>query len=322
LSKERRYLMSYDEFIIYIIDEIRLRMGGDFQVQIHSVMKNNSVKLDGLVIMNKKEKITPNIYLSEFYSRYKDGEKMEDILDCILRIYNHSNSDQSNQFNLDFDYECIKDKIYYRIVNYKKNEILLAEMPHMRFLDLAVTFHCLVKDDAQGIGSIRITKDCVKNWNINVSELMKMAKRNTPILFPPSIRAMDDVIGEIIEDNTGFLNNNNSGDEFEAEKYSYQKDTLCKSENDMYIVSNSRGINGASVMLYKDVIRNFALLMNKDFYILPSSIHEIILVPCNHSIKKEVLEEMVFDINHTQVAEDEVLSNQVYYYNRKRNSFE
>jgi hypothetical protein len=88
----------------------------------------------------------------------------------------------------------------------------------------------------------------------------------------------------------------------------------------MYILSNFKGINGASCLLYENVLSEFAQLIQSDFYILPSSIHEIILVPYDKAILKEALAEMVEEVNRTQVSGDEVLSDRVYFYSRKNNS--
>jgi hypothetical protein len=88
----------------------------------------------------------------------------------------------------------------------------------------------------------------------------------------------------------------------------------------MYILSNHKGINGATCLLYENVLYEFAQLIQSDFYILPSSIHEIILVPYDKTISKETLADMVKDVNRTQVARDEVLSDRVYFFSRKNNA--
>jgi hypothetical protein len=86
----------------------------------------------------------------------------------------------------------------------------------------------------------------------------------------------------------------------------------------MYILTNQKGINGASCLLYENVIRQFAGQINSDLYILPSSIHEIILIPKKQNMKKETFTQMVEDVNRTQVAVEEVLSDHVYHYSREK----
>lgn len=326
--------MSYKQFLEKVRNEIQIRFGASYSIQINPVLKNNSVELDGLVILKEGEKAAPNIYLNEYYLSYEKKKEFNLIIEEIIEEYTNSALDKKDEYEYELDFKKMKERIYYRIVNFSKNEKLLKDMPNIKFLDLAITFHCLIKDDETGIGSIRITSECMKKWNITAKELMKVARVNTPVLFPPSIRTMEEVISEIIDkeafdvsldenkkiDSTPYNVDSNESI-FGTPENQLIKQMVYKKRNAMYIVSNTRGINGASVILYKDIIRKFAIQMDTDFYILPSSIHEVILVPYHVGIAKESLEEMVFDINHTQVSQEEVLSNQVYLYHRVNNVF-
>ena len=84
----------------------------------------------------------------------------------------------------------------------------------------------------------------------------------------------------------------------------------------MYIMTNRQEVNGASVLLYDDVLQTFALKKKTDFYIMPSSIHEVILIPKSKSPDLKDLNEMINEVNETQVQEEEVLSDHAYYYEK------
>jgi len=198
----------------------------------------------------------------------------------------------------------MKPYIFYRLVSLERNEKLLGEIPYIEFLDLAVTFHCLVRSEEEGIGTIRISDDQVEQWDIKLEELKELAFDNTARLFPPLIRTMEEVI-------KGLLDRENIDNEiFDYDDKQYEA-------YPMYILTNEKGINGASCILYKDVIKDFANLIKSDLYILPSSIHELILIPMESAIEKERLSQMVVEINSSQVPVDEVLSDHVYIYSRK-----
>ena len=77
-------------------------------------------------------------------------------------------------------------------------------------------------------------------------------------------------------------------------------------------------MNGAACMFYPGVLEDFGKKLGRDFYLLPSSVHEVILVPADETVSKEALWEIVTDINRTQVAEEEILADSVYYYDRKK----
>ena len=84
----------------------------------------------------------------------------------------------------------------------------------------------------------------------------------------------------------------------------------------MYVMTNTRGINGAACLLYKNALARFAQKLKQDLFLLPSSVHEVILVPKSDILKKEDLSEMVREINKTEVSPKEVHSDTVYVYDR------
>jgi hypothetical protein len=312
--------MEYDQFLIKIKNSVKKRMGEGYMVDINHVIKNNSIQLEGLIILKNGEKITPNIYLNSYFENYLEGESIKKIVDKIINIYEET-MEEGERETLCIRYELneMKSSIIFRLVNYNKNTKLLDEIPHIPFLDLAVTFHCLVKDNENGIGTIRITKEHIKNWNINLEDLTEIARNNTPNLLPASIRSMNEVIIDIMNKEIelqSFENSNADDNEIMEMLNQMKQDTVT----DMYVLSNIKGINGASCLLYPDVIKELSDQLETDFYILPSSIHEIILVKDDAKIDKNILREMVIDVNHTQVAEDEILSNNIYFYSRERDA--
>lgn len=327
--------MKYEQFILDIKDTVERKVGCDFMVRLNHVIKNNALELDGLTIRNRNSKISPNFYLNDYFDRFQDGETVEDITDEILQLFlEQNNEEEQSQFDINFDFEKIKANIIFRVVNYKKNKKMLLNLPYINFLDLAITFHCLVKKEESGIGTIRISNDYMNLWKTSTNELMKIAGENTQRIFPANIRSMNEVIEGILkQDLDYYIGDKNPSDFKDFTGYSSdmtEKDmikSMLKPEKenqqvDMYILSNSNGINGASTMLYPDVLKVFATEHNSDFYILPSSIHEVILIPYSQKMNKETLKDMVIDVNQTQVPSDEVLSNQVYIYHRSTNSIE
>lgn len=292
---------KYQDFLDDMIMEVKNELGDEYTIQINTVLKNNNVSLDGLIIRKGEVKITPNIYLHDFYQRYLKGEEWKSLVQEVIQIYLDKTKEQSN-FDINFTYEQMKDSIIYRLVNYERNQELLKTIPHIRFLNLAVTFHCLVKSDEDGIGTIRITKEHLKQWQVNEEEIVSQAFHNTQIHFQPVIRTMKEILQEFIE-------------------FPVVVDEIEPSQN-MYVLTNSLGINGASCLLYDSVLSNFSKHLQSDFYILPSSIHEILLIPEDDSINHEQLKQMVMEVNQTQVPEDEILSDSVYYFSREEDKIE
>lgn len=299
-------MLAYEDFLFSVKQEAMAYLGEDYQIELKHVLKNNGVILDGLLIRKYNQSVSPSIYLNQYYEQYNEGRDFLEILEEILGTYEAS-QEESIQIglNLKYEFEQMKSIITYRLINYEKNKHLLKKIPHLRFFDLAVTFHCIIRNDEDGIGTVRITEEHQQNWEVSVDELFKLASENTRRLFPAVIRPMEDIVFDL-------MGQNHLEEEFEFHPHN----------SNMYVLTNAKGINGATSLLYQGVLEEFARKLDCDFYILPSSIHEVILVP---QVKNETmdfmnarqrLEEMVREINETQVAVEEVLSDTVYEYSQ------
>jgi hypothetical protein len=84
----------------------------------------------------------------------------------------------------------------------------------------------------------------------------------------------------------------------------------------MYVLTNASGSLGAAALFYPDVKEKAAELLGGDYYILPSSVHEVILVPDSADIKAADLCDMVKQANRTVVDEKDILSDNVYHYSK------
>lgn len=331
-------LLGFGEFLALMKKSVKEAVGAGYNVEINHVIKNNSIELDGLVVLKDKECITPNIYMNSYYEKYLAGESVKQMVEDIIRIYKKSREDsERNGLHIRYELDEMKSCIIFRLINYDRNRKLLMDVPYIQFMDLAVTFHCLVKNNEKGIGTIRITNEHVRNWKIDIGYLKEIARVNTPILFPPVIRDMNEILHEILQ-GEGIPSSLNYGEtsEFSANSadiasygspsagedfYQVMLDGAESAKtNTMYVITNAKGINGASCLLYPAVIKNLALKLDSDLYILPSSIHEIIAVKANGTMNKKAFREMVFDVNRTQVPEEDILSDNVYFYSRDRDA--
>ena len=303
---------DYNTFIMEITEMVKKMMGEEYSAKIYKIIKNNSLELDSLVLLKEGKNFAPNIYLLPYFEAYLEGTNMTVLVERLCEIYQSCTAPVTEEkFNYTFDE--MKPYIIYRLVSYDKNTKLLEKIPHIKYLDLAITFHCLIHNKEDGIGTIRITNEHMETWKVSLQELKVLAVRNTKKRFPAVIRSMNDVINNMLSEEIG------EEEDFSKELINFN--THNNSEHHkMYILSNPKGINGATCLLYENVLKKFTEQLHSDLFVLPSSIHEVILVPYDNTISKEALTEMVIDVNRTQVAKDEVLSDRVYYYSRKNNT--
>lgn len=291
--------MEYKEFVEYIKMNAGYIAGEGGNITINHVIKNNGCEMDGLVIMEKGKDIAPTIYLDSFYELYTNGENIKNIIRQIEVIYEQNKNNVTFDVNILKHFDTIKDKIVYKVVNYRSNEKLLEQVPHKRILDLAVVFYCLLDNEYGRSATALIYNNNLKNWNVTIDDVYKAALKNTPDLLHSKISSM-----AALFEKCGV---NVDGEEVDLKDYV---------PSDMYVLTNESKLNGAACILYENVLYDFAQKLGADMYILPSSVHEVILLPKLSMFEKDELVNMVKEVNTEGVAADEVLSDHVYEYNR------
>ena len=291
--------MEYKEFVEYIKMNTGYIAGEGGNITINHVIKNNGCEMDGLVIMEKGKDIAPTIYLDSFYELYTNGENIKNIIRQIEVIYEQNKNNVTFDVNILKHFDTIKDKIVYKVVNYRSNEKLLEQVPHKRILDLAVVFYCLLDNEYGRSATALIYNNNLKNWNVTIDDVYKAALKNTPDLLHSKISSM-----AALFEKCGV---NVDGEEVDLKDYV---------PSDMYVLTNESKLNGAACILYENVLYDFAQKLGADLYILPSSVHEVILLPKLSMFEKDELVNMVKEVNTEGVAADEVLSDHVYEYNR------
>lgn len=287
--------MTYVQFIEAIEKKIKKEVTEEKRVSIHTNMKNNGVKKRGIMITEEGINISPTIYLEEYYKQFLCGRTQDAIVKDILELYEKIRFQDSWKDGEKLkEYDQIKDKIVYRVIGRAANQELLREVPYKEYQDLAIVYYVALEVDEYGIASMLVKNEHLKMWKIREEDLYYHACRNTQEIFPCEFMQMKKILEELL----GFEEEEGPGGQ-------------------MYILSNEMRNYGAAALLYPDRLRMAGEVIGENYYILPSSVHEVILVAESEAPEKEELEALVKEMNETQVEEEEVLSNQVYYYDRK-----
>lgn len=284
--------MNYQEFVGSVTGFLREALPYGTELNLIPLEKNNGVILEGLAIRKEGERAAPAIYLDSYYQEYLSGHSLKQIQETILACCEDSSF--LEHFDTDFfsDYRKVSPTVVYKLINYEKNKKLLERIPYIPFLNLAVVFYCLLPDTSVGNATVLIHNSHMEYWKITCGELYQDAKRNTPRLLPAEIKTMSQVLLELSE---GL-----SGPE--------------EDEIPMYVLTNSGKALGAACILYDGMLKHCAKWLDSSYYLLPSSIHEVILIPEKAVPDERELVAMVRDINRTQVLKTEVLSDQIYFY--------
>ena len=298
--------MEFTNFTTLVQREVETRAGENYRVKLNDVMKNNGVVLRGITLMQDDSNISPTIYLNPYYDAYENGDTtLGTVIDEVIDTYERNKINRSIDMKFFLNYETVRSRIIFKLINTEKNRELLRDVPYIPFHDLSIVFQCLVSEERFGNASILIHNVHLQLWKVNARELYECALENTPLLQGYELADMNTVLEEMKA--LGGI------DDEEIED--------MQQEVPMYVLSNKSRINGASCILYKDILKDFAMVVDKDLYVLPSSIHEVILLPSDGTQESVQLKEMVREINQSQVEKEEVLSDSVYYYRRSDDSF-
>ena len=304
--------MNFNDFVDYVAEKVTDIMGEGYCRFVTKVTKNNGIVLTGLSVRKEGENVSPTIYLEDFYKLYEDGEVMGDVVSELVRCFKESELSDPPDVSFMEDFEKVRDKLMLKTVNYSKNEEYLATVPHKKFLDLAAVFYIYISGDEFGAGSVTVTNEWMNIWNVDTDTLYETAFKNTRERFGVTL----DSITEVLKDLIHFVSDSDS----ECEKR--VSDAIDESDDlPMYVLSNSTRHYGASCILFNEVLNDFAKDISSDLFILPSSIHELIIVPDNGE-DPQLLQKMVKEVNSTQVSAQDVLSDNIYRFRRNTHELE
>lgn len=280
--------MDYERFVCAMLKCTKKHLSETEMIERQEILKNNGVVSVGLVIRDSDKKIAPIVYMEEFYEKYLMGAEVEELCRFLMKkVRNVPEMPVCNCEDLQ-DFQKISHQIVYKLINAKMNEKLLKEVPNLPILDFAIVFYWMMPSKNEEYGSVLIRNSNMDFWKLPISVLYQCAKENTPKLCPYIFRSLTDYMEEIMG-------------EFVV-------------ESPLYILSNEMGVNGASALLYPGMPEIIRDKLQQNYYLLPSSIHEFLIVPENEFLNSEKLRSMVKEVNETHIRREELLSDHIYYF--------
>ena len=302
--------MNYEEFKENIVQDIKdafADKGLAVEAEIRQCEKLNE-SYDAMTVRPESGCIGVNINLNQLFDSYSKGQTYQECVDTAADMADKSLNNVPD-FDVDMmnDYEQMKSKLSMEVVSADRNAELLEKVPHKNMEDLAVVYRFVLGEyDGGGRSTILITNDLLDKYGITPEQLHKDAMEMAPELRPAVIKGMTEVMVEMM----GVDN---------AEMMGMVPDP----ENEaMYVATTPDKVQGAGVLAYQDFMDQAAERLGGDFYILPSSIHEILLVKDNGQFDRATLENMVREVNETQVSPQDKLTDSVYHYDSKEHVFE
>lgn len=236
----------------------------------------------------------PVFYMQDLYDLYESGNELEQILRYVSYMMQTRPSLEEIK-KAGFQMEPLQDSVVLQVINYDRNLEMLKELPHRRFLDLAVIYRAVTFDRDGMWSGVTVTHDILESWGLTEEELYEKAYKHTAEVFPFQVKQTEEVLQEETP---------------EAEPMSDMKQKKI-----MYVVTTDRMQFGAAAFLYPEIMKQTAEKYgNRGFLILPGSVHELYFI--NDSMNMAAYwKRTVKYANETLVREEEWLSDHVYYYN-------
>lgn len=313
--------MNYESFLALLKEELKSYLekdNNDSIISIKKVLKNNGIELDALTLVSAGCSAAPTIYLNNYYTEYQEGRDIREIVEEIYEMIK-KNSGRID-FKLDdfMDFHKIKNRIVFKVVNADSNKKLLGMAPHIRKMDLAIVFYCVIQCNTSENATTMIYNQHLEMWNVDLDTIYETAKNNTPVLLPWEIKSMADIIREMIGEDEELVEECSYNGETIEDLTSHLMEelTLAPDTPQMYVLTNKFRLNGAASMFYEGVLKKFAEEHDRDLIVLPSSVHEVILIPMEKDMLPEHFDHMVKEVNREEVEPSEILSNHAYVYKR------
>ena len=283
--------MDYDTFKWSLLEEVKGKTGDGVQVRLHRIPKENGLKTDAITLAAQGGGLTPAMAVRPLYESYASGK--ETLAGIALRLASKHQlfvRETAEGGGRPPSLEEVSDRIYVRLMNAELNEARLGRLPSVRFLDLAAVFYIRLDLTASFDAMILVNDDDAFRWQVSARELMTLALRNTMRDHKPALIPMRQILSQTEEEE--------ADEEVPV----------------MYVLTNNVRWHGAAAILYPQLLEKVAGKTGRRFFVLPSSVHETIILPDDLGYSTAMLESLVQEVNRTEVRPEDFLSNRVYRY--------
>ena len=302
--------MVADRLPDYFSEDIKIR-----NISIKEVIKHNDQHKLGIEFTFADSNFSPVVYPDALFEDYQAGKPLEEILQALSQTVEKSLPEvpgvtKETVTQALSDYESARHHLSIRLCDPDLNQELLENAVHSKVSDFEAIYQLKFTMPDESVGYSTITPAMLDTWGVSMETLQKDAATCTwaeyPILSP---------LGNTISYLTSGLPLPNL---LETGEPIQMSDDMLP----IFVLSNDHAMQGASLITLPDLLDQIGDIVQDDFYILPSSLHEVIIVPQNTQMSLDELSEMVHSINESQVAAEELLSDKVQHYDTKAHLLE
>ena len=273
---------------------------GQIRVNVKDVEKANGMSYRGIVVADDQLGMGVTINMDKHYKMYLAGRPVDEIVDLVQQQAMDAFEEKPDvDISRMKDYESLCSNVIMEAVSREKNAEYLQNVPHFDMADLSIIYRVNVAESRnQGIGVITVDNRLLNSMGVSQDQFQKDVFDQVLAGEPPILKPLTEVLGG------SFI-----GDGSEL-------------DGGLFLATNSNALYGASVIAIPGFLDQAAEELGGSFYILPSSVHEVLLLKNDQAMDVQNLENMVQEINESIVSPEEQLSDRVYHYDAKEKVFE
>ena len=285
--------LSYEGFRNVLFSQTKSVFKDEFginDITVEKTIRNNDTEIEVLCIKHGTTGCMPNIHIDDLYEVYEKGENIDEIIDSVKETYircsRYTLPDLEKLRAFVENIDEAGSKIEFRLINADTNEKRLEDKPFKRFGEFALSYQLKVGTADNGFYVTLITNDMMELWNLNIDELHRQAVENMDPINNFVLQKLSDLLE--IPDRTG-----------------------------MFVLTNKHKMNGATMIMFDEVRQKVGKYVGGDYYILPTSVHEVIIIPKRYTSDISYLTYMIRSANRDEriVRPDDFLSDNLYEYN-------
>lgn len=294
----------YKDFLAELLIKTRIRLGGEYAIELKEILKFNENKKTGIIIHKKsvKEEVVPVLYVEELYEEYKIHKDISASIETLINTYLKEYNCAYNVLRGIMNWEKIRKFIYPVLISKDYNNELMKKLVHREYMDMEICY--IIRFPWEGCGEegravVYADESMMKIWETDADTMHEAAINNMK--------------------NDGY----EITDIYMILKEAKDIEEVAKEDNirnKMYVMTNRDKSYGAAGLLLVDKIRNFAKSIGAEgLFIIPSSIHEVIMFPDNGNINVSDINMIIRQVNRDEVEKRERLAEHAYYYDGEKN---
>ena len=287
------------------------------EVTVRKILKNNDTAFDSVTVKQPGCNMTPTLYFQDLKRSFDEGMQMDELARSVLSFSRTGSGVWPAEDFDPGDYSYFRDKVMFRLVSSDRNRQYLRHRPHRGRLDLEIVYYYQCRIGKESMGTISVGDEDLNRWGISEEDIYRDALRNTPILNPPVICPITDLLNSFTDpdgmpDLGAPVRDADPDEGVDIGLPVYEPDLYGNAPVPLLVLTNESKYCGAACMLYEGLLRDLSDEIRSDLFIIPSSIHEVLLLPDEGEFSEEELSALVCEINAHFINPSEILSDHVY----------